>query len=369
MWRIDDTGGTPAVASIGNVPPRIFTATGSGAGQQGYDLTIVADPAVAGQLIIGGAALEVVANDWNAALWLVQVQAGGPSGWQLSFTPPAPPPAPPAPQPPVQTYNGTQDPTYIGAGVHADVHCAAWTTSQAVGARHVWVGCDATSTVRRQRRLRTFLARNTGVGSLQPTGLRQPASLHDIVIDTQDNGMIRRASDTVWRAAFLGDGGGTAFFASATAQYRQYVRASWKGDLVIRGPSCCAPPTCPRTRCRRTASSFYSVPRPGRRESPASRSATRVWCHQDGGTTFFTLPGGLDPSGRAQPADTADSCVLAGGAVARSGSHAALGRPAGSSILCQRAVLVRPWAAPPPCRRRPPCDGSTAPALAARRTA
>jgi hypothetical protein len=352
MWRIDDTGGTPAVASIGNVPPRIFTATGSGAGQQGYDLTIAADPAVAGQLIIGGAALEVVANDWNAALWLVQVQAGGPTGWQLSFTPSAPPPAPPAPQPPVQTYNGTQDPTYIGAGVHADVHCAVWTTSQAAGARHVWVGCDGgVYRSAAEGGLRTFLARNTGVGSLQPNWIASnPASLHDIVIGTQDNGTIRRAGDTVWRAAFLGDGGGTAFFASATAQYaRQYVRASWEDDLghpwafVLRAPA-----NLPADQAQENgASSFYSGAA-ATVDAGITRVAvgtTRVWCTQDGGTTFFTLPGGLDPkrSPGPNPADTAtDSCVLAGGVPSPDGQVVTLrwATPRQLVVLCQRAVLV-----------------------------
>ena len=106
------------------------------------------------------------------------------------------------------------------------------------------------------------VARNTGVGSLQPNWIASnPASLHDIVIGTQDNGTIRRAGDTVWRAAFLGDGGGTAFFASATAQYaRQYVRASWEDDLghswafVLRAPANLPADQVQENR----ASSFYS---------------------------------------------------------------------------------------------------------------
>jgi len=350
MWRIDDTGAAPVVASIVNVPPRIFGSVGSGTGQQRYDLTIVADPAVAGQLIIGGAALEVVANDWNAALWLVQVQAAGPTGWQLSFTPPAPPSAPPAPQPPVQTYNGTQDPTYIGAGVHPDVHCAAWTTGQAVGARQVWIGCDGgIYRSAAEGALRTFLARNTGVGSLQPGWIASnPASPHDIVIGTQDNGTIRRAGDTVWRAAFLGDGGGVTFFTSATAQYvRQYVRATWNDDLGHPWRFVLRPPVTADQTTENTASSFYSGAA-ATVDAGITRVAvgtTRVWCTQDGGSTFFTLPSGLDPkrSPGPNPADTAtDSCVLTGGVPSADGKVVTLrwATPRRLVVLCQRAVLV-----------------------------
>lgn len=350
MWRIDDTGAAPAVASITNVPPRIFEPTGSGAGQQDYDLTIAADPAVAGQLIIGGGALEVTANDWNAALWLVRVQAAGPTGWQLSFTPPAPPPAPPAPQPPVQTYNGTQDPTYIGAGVHADVHCAAWTTGQAVGARHVWIGCDGgIYRSAAEGALRTFLARNTAIGSLEPGWIASnPASLHDIVIGTQDNGTIRRAGNTVWRAAFLGDGGGVAFFSSATAQYvRQYVRATWRDDLKHPWSFVLRPPVTADQTQENNASLFYSGAA-ATVDAGITRVAigtTRVWCTQDGGSTFFTLPSGLDPkrSPGPNPADTAtDSCVLTGGVPSADGKVVTLrwATPRRLVVLCQRAVLV-----------------------------
>jgi hypothetical protein len=352
MWRIDDTGPAPLVASIGNVPPRIFESTGSGAGQQDYDLTIVADPAVAGQLIIGGAALEVVANDWNAALWRVQVQAAGPTGWQLSFTPPAPPPLPPAPQPPVQSYNGTQDPTFIGAGVHPDVHCAVWTTGQAVGARHVWIGCDGgIYRSAAEGAPRTFLARNTGVGSLEPGWIASnPASLHDIVIGTQDNGTIRRAGDTVWRVAFLGDGGGVTFFTSPSAQYvRQYIQAHWRDNggrrwgFVMRP----APAVTADQKQENDASSFYSGAA-ATVDAGISRVAVgtnRVWCTQDGGTTFFTLPGGLDPkrSPGPNPADTAtDSCVLTGGVPSPDGQVVTLrwATPRRLVALCQRAVLV-----------------------------
>jgi len=352
MWRIDDTVAPPAVASVTNVPPRIFDPSGSGAGQQGYDLTIAADPAVAGQLIIGGGALEVTANDWNAALWLVQVQAAGPTGWQLSFTPPAPPPALPAQQPPVQAYNGTQDPTYIGAGVHADVHCASWTTSQAVGARHVWIGCDGgVYRSAAEGALHTFLARNTAIGSLEAGWIASnPASLHDIVIGTQDNGTIRRAGDAVWRAAFLGDGGGVAFFTSTTAQYvAQYVQASWQDNLghpwlfVLRGAS---PPPADQTQ-ENNASMFYSGAA-ATVDAGVTRVAvgtTRVWCTQDGGRTFFTLPSGLDPkrSPGPNPADTAtDSCVLTGGVPSADGQVVTLrwATPRRLVVLCQRAVLV-----------------------------
>ena len=353
MWRIDDTGAAPVVASITNVPPRIFESSGSGAGQQGYDLTIAADPAVAGQLIIGGAALEVTANDWNAALWLVQVRAAGPTGWQLSFTPPPPPPPPPALQPAVETYNGTQDPTYIGADVHPDVHCATWTTSQAVGARHVWIGCDGgIYRSAAEGALHTFLARNTGIGSLQPGWIASnPASLHDIVIGTQDNGTIRRAGDSVWRpqsASFLGDGGGVAFFASATAQYVcQYTNASWQDDLERSWLFVLRPPITKDKTDENKASSFYSGAA-ATVDAGTSRVAvgtTRVWCTQDGGNTFFTLPSGVDPkrSPGPHPADTAtDSCVLTGGVPSADGQVVTLrwATPRRLVVLCQRAVLV-----------------------------
>jgi hypothetical protein len=371
MWRIDDPGGTPAVASIGNVPPRIFTATGSGAGQQGYDLTIAADPAVAGQLIIGGAALEVVANDWNAALWLVQVQAGGPTGWQLSFTPSAPPPAPPAPQPPVQSYNGTQDPTYIGAGVHADVHCAVWTTSQAAGARHVWVGCDGgVYRSAAEGGLRTFLARNTGVGSLQPNWIASnPASLHDIVIGTQDNGTIRRVGDTVWQAAFLGDGGGTAFFASATAPVRPAVRPGVLGgrsgpSVGLRAARVSQPARRPGGERRVLV--LLPAPRPrSTRGSPRRGRTTRVWCTQDGGTTFFTLPGGWIPSAAPGPTPPTRPLTPACWRAACRHPTGRWSRCAGPPRVSSSSSASGPcscmtWWAAPPYRRRPPCDGSTA---------
>jgi hypothetical protein len=306
LWRIDDATSPPTVKRIERGPPHLFGKPPND--QHYYDLTIAVDPADANRIVLGGAGLLGVI-DWSAALFVCNVQAGGRTGFELSYNQPA--------------GKETSDPTWRGQGVHPDVHAAVFArSSQPAAERDLWIGCDGGVFVSHRSGDRdSFVARNTGIASLEVGFIAaNPATDVDMLGGTQDNGTIQRIGASAWKVAFLGDGGGVAYDPGRPDRFvRQYTNTEWNdhtGKLlrfVFRSGNTSDPP--PHEKAERDASSFYSdadaVVTGGR--TLLAIGSVRVWVSDKWGAdgSWVTLPSGRDPKGTHPTDTTTDLCVPA----------------------------------------------------------
>jgi hypothetical protein len=352
LWRIDDGTSPPTVTRVDRVPPGLFG--GPANDQHTYDLTVAVDPTDPNRVVLGGSTL-LGAVTWSASLFVCAVQAGGPTGFRLSYNQPA--------------GSETADPTWRGPGVHADVHAAVFArSSQPAAQRDLWVGCDGGVFVsHRSGRRDSFVARNTGIASLQVGYLAgSPASDVDVLAGTQDNGTIRRIGASVWTVRFAGDGGGLAYDPALPNRFvYQYTNAVWSdhnGTLlrfVFRSGNTLAPP--PDESAESGNSSFYSdadaVVTGGR--TLLAVGTNRVWVSGNWGGAgaaagaWVTLPGGRDPKSPTgpNPADTnTDLCAPTSTGGPSPNSIVVTVRwsptlrhttgPLRLLVLCQRAVVV-----------------------------
>jgi hypothetical protein len=347
LWRVDDATSPPTVNRVDRVPPRLFGPANKN--QHAYDLTVAVDPTNANRVVLGGSFLRGAVTS-SAALFVCEVQTGGPTGFRLSYNKPA--------------GSETTDPTWRGPGVHPDVHAAVFArSSQPAAQRDLWIGCDGGVFVsHRSGRRDSFVARNTGIAALEVGYVAgNPSSDVDMLGGTQDNGTIRRIGASVWEVRFRGDGGGLAYDPGQPARFvRQYIRAQWKdhaGSLrrfVFRSGNPNNPPADEATETRN--SSFYSdadaVVTGGR--TLLAIGSNRVWVSDNWGATgsWVTLPGGRDPKAPAgNPADTTtDLCAptATGGispnsivvTVRWSPSLRHTAGPLRLLALCRRAVVV-----------------------------
>jgi hypothetical protein len=339
LWRVDGSTAPPTVNVVGRVPPGLFG--GPGPGQHDYDLTLAVDPANANRVVLGGSTL-FRAVDWSAALFVCTVAAGGPTGFRLDYTQPA--------------GSETNDATWRGPGVHADVHAAAFARSaQPEAQRAIWVGCDGgVYASNRNGRRDSFVARNTGIASLEVGFVAaSPASDVDMLGGTQDNGTLQRIGESVWQVRFVGDGGGNAYDPQRPDRYvRQNTNADWNDQagtlmpFVFRVGTPQAPQ--PDENFETSRADFYSDA-----DSVVSNGRTllavgtyRVWLSTNWGAagSWVTLPSGQDPKA-ANPVDTrTDACVrLATGGVSLPDSAVVTVRwasPTRLLVLCQRAVIA-----------------------------
>jgi len=179
---------------------------------QAYANTVLAvDPLAADVIWMGGAAMWGPAGQgWNAALFRGQVKAAAAAGsWTFGFRA-------------ANMADPAADPSWVGAGAHADV-CAI-TFSGPAAASTVWVGCDggifqctvvtpppATGArgVARNTAVGPWRARNDGLAITQPTHLAQtPVSDSLLLAGTQDNGVEERIGPAAWKVVIAGDAGG-----------------------------------------------------------------------------------------------------------------------------------------------------------------
>jgi hypothetical protein len=216
LWRVDGT----TARAVGQVPVQLFQPTGGG-DQSGYDLAIAVQPDDPTGVILGGSTAQAD-GQWSASLYRCRVL--GPPGvgpYDLDFLP--------ANQP-----TPVVDPTFVGNGVHADVHQVRWLPG--LLAPEVWVACDGgvfRSTSNGDRY--TFAPRHTGLAALETHYLGTHPTIESVVLaGTQDNGTLRRVGDTVWAAEHLGDGGGLAVHRQRPLRYvYQYVRAAWRSNDAV----------------------------------------------------------------------------------------------------------------------------------------
>jgi hypothetical protein len=285
-WRID--GVTPS--NIGSVPFLLFTDDITNTyGQSAYDMAIAVQPDNPNILFYGGAAVTADGSG-NAALFRSSISPGGP-GFSAGFTG-------------ANQATPGADPTFIGNGVHADVHQIKIVKTGAEV--HVWVGCDGgvyRSTAGGDRH--TFLARNNGLAVLQPGYVAcHPVNDALVTAGNQDNGVQLRMGDSVWLLDQLGDGGGVIFHPIKDRFYAsQAFQTFWKSNgtlsrAVRRGLDSTSEDS------EHAAASFYSGPAIRRRAGPDRASlaigTNRVWLADNwdpeaAATTWVTLPSNRDP--------------------------------------------------------------------------
>jgi hypothetical protein len=189
----------------------------------------------------------------------------------------------------------------------------------------------------------TFRARNDDLAVLE-CGYVASHPTHDglLVAGTQDNGTLERVGDTIWKAAFLGDGGGVVFDPADPTRYlRQYIRSSWESQ-----PRGSAPPVKrgvdkdSEEEDEDDLSSFYSGGAAIESEAGGSRLAigtTRIWLSEDWGQTWVTIPSAIDPRDGDDPDadldvpfDADDSAVIT----------CRWATPTRLLVLCRRAVIA-----------------------------
>ena len=305
LWRID--GGT--AVRVDRIPDKLFGDTSD---QSGYDMAIAVDPGDADKVMLGGSTYHVD-NEWSASLFRFDISRPTPAGpYRTDFTP-------------ANANNATNDATYIGHGVHADVHQIR-IVDRALGT-DVWVACDG-GLFRSQEGgdKHTFGPRHTGIASLECGYVRGHPTIENFVMaGTQDNGTLVRVGDTLWdRAQRDGDGGGVVIHRQRPARYiAQVTKGTWRSnDSVgfVRPVRRTSPNTASETT-EAAGSRFYSGadihPGTGNNDRVALGS-TRLWISEDwdptgGAQTWRTLPSHTDPRAAPSTDDTTD--VFRGGPI------------------------------------------------------
>jgi hypothetical protein len=303
LWRVDAPGDVGAVNAhrVDQVPGLMFGTKDED--QSHYDLMVAADPVRTDRIVIGGAATA-----GNASLFRCDVTGTAPS-YRLSFA---------APDDKADT-----DPTFIGEGVHADVHACAWLAVG--GVRQMWIGCDGGVYRSRADGDRgTFVPRNTGLAVLEAGFVAShPTSDLKIIAGTQDNGVLERVGDTVWNRALGGDGGGVAYNPLSPEHFMgQYTFATWRSENDVHYPIVQRSSGGPnkRTDSEKTeydGSSFYSgvavtvKPTPGGDVVRVALGTHRVWLSESApgapatwNSTWVTLPSAVDPRRPSRPGAT-----------------------------------------------------------------
>ena len=354
LWRIDFPAPPPlpAVApppllrQVQRVPPNLL------GGQDDYNQAIAVHPTRPERIVIGGAT-ELADGQWSASLYLGNVQLSGGS-YRFGFT--------------ANAASTVSDDSFIGHGVHADIHAARFVP---VGAEvQLWIGCDGGLF----RSLRgdddnrvvkhSFISRNNGMATLQCGYLAgHPAVDGHLLAGTQDNGTIERIGVNLWRVRgqLLGDGGGVVMNPAQPQQFAgQYTLSLWSDggssgpgfrQPVLRNTGAGATATGAE-KAEDSGAGFYSgadaVRVPGVLPAPdTARLAIgthRVWFSPDWGRRWRTLPSLRDPMAVGGVQNTnVDPCMLTGGTPDFvNGCVVALrwATPARLYALCERAVLV-----------------------------
>ena len=297
LWRLTGT----TAKRVGNVPAALFGGGRKGAtDMSGYLMAIAVHPADPNTVVIGGASVRL-----GAALFMCSVQdaAGAP---RLNYDPAND-----------TTRTPDADLTFIGEGVHADVHHALFAARG--GDLDLWVACDGGvfRSVKGGRRS-TWQARNNGLAVIEPGFLAcHPTSDAVVVVGTQDNGVLERTGDTTWTYRLDGDGGGVAFHPAGTRRYlAQDKWASWRSnDGNTTSPE--SPGSQPDDESGGSGrSNFYSAPgvvaATNKERARVAVGTNRVWVSEDFGVHWYTVPTGPGSNPRAGKRNNPNQDVVYG---------------------------------------------------------
>ena len=165
-------------------------------GQGVGDIILGVDPLDPDTVYLGGDYTNFV----DASLFKGKL-TGGPGSYVFPFNP-------------ANAANPSADATWIGQGVHSDVHSFAFAQTAGGGTTHdptnVWVGTDGglwQSTASGAKG--TFRPRNTGLATIFMNQMGQREDMASVVFGAGlDNGMFRLFAEQAARQIFGGDGGG-----------------------------------------------------------------------------------------------------------------------------------------------------------------
>jgi hypothetical protein len=299
LWRIDGK----AVHVVRNLPPPLFGGTRTVGGkstetndQSWYDMAIAVDPSNVQRVFFGGSA-EIGTVGWNASLYRCTVSGtAAADDFSLDFAP-------------ANNLTPWTDPTFIGDGVHADIHCIRVSDDGI----NVWIGCDGGVFASSSRGAPgSFSARNTGL-AITECGFvaSHPAHPGPVATGTQDNGVIRRIGDTIWqRQPWGGDGGGVQYHPQPGRPaflIGQYTNVGWYGNGHFDPPIARAALSATKYAAEAQRSLFYSgaaaVPGATPGKARLALGSYRLWLTDDWDPlapaaplmSWRTLPSSRDP--------------------------------------------------------------------------
>lgn len=296
LWQVDLTHSAAAAREVANFPFGLFTGDATLTGgnfiidddQADYDQAISVTLDAGNDIVVVGGSLKFSGADWNASLFRLTITgtaAANDLATDFSVA---------------NQTSGAADPTFIGAGIHPDVHGVT------LNGGNIWVVCDGG--VFRRSAAGIVRALNAGLATSQPGYIASHPTLDGpMICGTQDNGAIQRVGDTVWRLRSKGDGGGCAYHPTRPHQVvLQYVRASWKfqPNVTPPGPVLRSAGASTSETNESKASSFYSQPAVARtnnaNQARIFAGTDRIWYSanwDDPATsmTWVTIPSGTDP--------------------------------------------------------------------------
>ncbi|GGH43654.1 hypothetical protein GVY41_01305 [Frigidibacter albus] len=218
LWLVDLSHSTAAAREVANFPVGLFTADAKRVGanlvidkdQADYDQAIAVTQSAGKDIVIVGGSLKSSGGGWNASLFRLTVTGtAGANDLTTDFVP-------------ANQTGGAADASYIGSGIHPDVHGVT------LNGGDIWVACDGG--VFRRNAAGLVRALNAGLATSEPGFVASHPTLDGpMICGTQDNGAIQRVGDTVWSLRAKGDGGGCLYHPTKPHQLvLQYVRANWK---------------------------------------------------------------------------------------------------------------------------------------------
>lgn len=264
-------------------------------GQGWYDIAIAVHPTNPNTILVGGDAYAVFKGTIT----------GSPGSFVFPFSA-------------ANTATPWLDPTWVGSGIHSDVHSITFGLN-AAGTAHdpnnVWVGSDGGMFHSAAGGAAgTFTSQNQGLAITEFAYLAQRADTDAVVFGgAQDNGTPRLLGEQAALERAGGDGGGLAYDPNnAYRVLRQYVRASL--DVTTDGGASWSglafPPTTANTTAQNSAAAAengatgFVAPIAAAADGATSLAAfgtNRLWLTSDWGTTWVTLPANTNPYLPATP--------------------------------------------------------------------
>lgn len=220
LWRISGVTAT----EVQNLPNSLFV---SASDQSDYDLAVAVHPDNPNIVAAGGATVKAD-NEYSASLFKFTITAAG-AGFSAGFLA-------------ANQGNPAADATFIGNGVHADVHQIVFV--KVGGVVHAWVGCDG-GVFRSDNAANqyTFVSRNTGLAVLEAGYVAcHPVSAGFVIAGAQDNGALIRVGNTVWLhfvpgTGDFGDGGAVVIHPVKNRYFAaQYTYTDWNTNGTLSPP-------------------------------------------------------------------------------------------------------------------------------------
>jgi hypothetical protein len=316
LWLVDIGHSAATAVPVANFPVGLFTSTVAGTppdfvitrDQADYDHALAVGQDGADDIVcVGGSTKEVAGGGWNASLFRLRITGTAAAGdLTTDFTP-------------ARQLDSQNDATFIGDGIHADVHALV------LRGADLWVGCDGGVFLWSGGAARSM---NAGLATAEPGYIASHPDLDGpMLAGTQDNGAIQRIGNTVWRLLRKGDGGGCAYHPTKPHQaLMQYTGASWKlhpHGFTPWGPVLRSNPTAARESTENGRAQFYSAPAVARtgnaNQARIFVGTDRIWYSPDWDApgmamSWVTIPTGTDPWNATDASNNIDQDRLGGGA-------------------------------------------------------